>query len=304
MTEYSTEKSYLTGDPYAVHDKLQYDPHPTRERLLDIMDRYHSNDYNLRDQAQIDMLGILSPYILGIINTKYDTYKKDHLEDLFAHAYEGVLIGMKTYDPEKGTPTTWFHKFIMGGIKRYIYSQVHHTSFHYYAAGKKVYAYIDAQAEKDIPCTLKDINIETGVPVRTLKNCIKVNSVTAGSISTGVEDLEIPTDYGDPERYTEQREASETIQRLILGKESETGEFTNSILDKYEQSILILYYGLDGKGRRNIAEIESVTGIPKDQIKRRIWRLLRRLRCELGQERWKARLNEINRRKQQNITCT
>ncbi len=168
------QKYYLTGDPFAVHNKLQYDPHPTKERLLDIMERYHSNDCNLKDKAQTDMLGILSPYILGIINTKYETYKEDHLEDMLAHAYEGVLMGMKTYDPEKGTPTTWFKKFILGGIFDYIYSQVHHTTSHYSSAQKKVYAYIDSKSEAGIPFSLKDIYIGTGVPIRTIENCIKI----------------------------------------------------------------------------------------------------------------------------------
>lgn len=292
----STAEDYLTEGPLAVHKKLKHDPHPTKERLLDIMRRYHTGDRDLVDQAQTDMLGILDPYILSLIRTKYHNYMERHLADMICHGYEGVIAGMKTFDPEKGMPSTWFSRYINHEIQRYLNSQVNHSTPHYVAAQKKVYACIEAKKEKNIPFTLKDIYIETGVPVKTIERCMSIRNIQVGSISTTVKDLDIPTDYGDPERHAEQKEASETIMGLVLGKSSSTGEIIASVLDQDEQQCLILYYGLDGHEQRSLVEIEEITGIPKYRISKVIATALKKMREEMGKDKRRRLCRRIRER--------
>ena len=203
-TDASGDDDYLPQHGLAVHNRLQHDPKPTQERLRDIMKRYHSDDEETRKQAMTDMIGILDPYILNLLNTTYSTYVKNgHIEDMMSHGYEGVLNGMKGYDPDRGMPTTWFSRYINHEIQKYINTQINHSTPHYTAAMKKVTECIDRKKKNNIPYTIGDIYRETGVPLKTIKACMQIKEHQQVSISALPKDMDIPSEFGNPERQAE-----------------------------------------------------------------------------------------------------
>lgn len=282
-TDASGDDDYLPQHGLAVHNRLQHDPKPTQERLRDIMRRYHSDDEETRKQAMTDMIGILDPYILNLLNTTYSTYVKNgHIEDMMSHGYEGVLNGMKAYDPDRGMPTTWFSRYINHEIQKYINTQINHSTPHYTAAMKKVTECIDRKKKNNIPYTIGDIYRETGVPLKTIKACMQIKEHQQVSISALPKDMDIPSEFGNPERQAEQNEITTLIHNLVFGEPDENGVRVNKILNQEEQLCIMYGYGLDGEKPRSFVDIERLTGIPKYRAPKIMEAARRKLKEELS----------------------
>ena len=84
---------------FTVLNSLKLNPHPTYEELLGIMDSY----------------------LIHLISSKYSTYIERHMEELMSQGHIGILLGMKSYDPRLGKPTTWFSRFINHEIQAFFY---------------------------------------------------------------------------------------------------------------------------------------------------------------------------------------
>lgn len=253
----SYSESPSLRNAFSVHNALDLNAHPTHEELCSIMYDYHHGN---REKAQRDMIAIMDSYLIHLIITKYHTYVEHHMEELMSQGYLGILIGMQTYDPNRGMPTTWFMRYIHHEIQAYINSQVNHTTQHYNVASKLVYACIDRKKKNNIPYTKGDIYRETGVPLKTIEKCMRIKEITTASLNNSEKDKELPAEYGDPQQYMEQKAELEMIDDLILGERAKT------LLSDEERACIVLRFGFDGKGCRSFTQIEQITGIPKYHI--------------------------------------
>lgn len=255
------EDNYINSDiSFAVHRQLKINPKPTKDELSLIMENYHRGDESLRKKAQEEMLGVLDSYLIYIISTQYAAYMKDYMEELMAHGYMGILLGMKTYDPSKGKPTTWFTRYIKHEIQVYINTQITHTTQYYHAITKKILSCINRKKKYNISYTVEDISGETGISPRTIEKCLRnKQNVLPAYVMEQVQN-KLP-EYEDPELYIERRSEKEAIDALIYG------EIVNypvpSILTAKEQKIIILRFGFDGNGMRNYTQIANITGLSK-----------------------------------------
>lgn len=244
---------------FIVHNSLDLRPHATLSELLEIMENYKYGD---REKAQLDMLGIMDSYLIHLIMSKYSTYT-DYMEELMSQGYIGILVGMKSYDPHLGKPTTWFSRYINHEIQSYINSQINHSTQHYNSASKQVYACIDHKIKNKIPFTKGDIYRETGVPLKTIEKCMRIKQFTSVSINAGEKEKELPSEFGDPLQFFEERSEREIVDDLIFGK---NGIKSGSILTDEERECITLRFGFDGKGCRSFSQIENITGIPKYHV--------------------------------------
>ena len=283
-------EAYLEGGAYAVHNKLSLNPSPTRDDLVRIMELYHHGTREEQDQAQTEMLGVLDPYILNIIYTRYSTYARKHLNDLMQQGYLGVIVGMKTYDPHLGTPTTWFSRYINHEIQDYICTQINHTTQHYSNASKKVMDCIKRKQINNIPFTEKDIYIETSVPLKTIRMCLQISNLSTVPIDSEETPIELPSNFDDPGEYVVEKMENEHIADLLFG--SQDGKYI-SVLSEDERDCIALHYGFDGRGVRSYSEIEKTTGIPRHKIGKIIQVGLKKIKFELTKEKYGIRRERV-----------
>lgn len=72
-------------------------------------------------KAKETMINKYKKYIYHIIAKKYPTYQHNYSElpELFQHGCIGILLAMKTYDPEKGRFTTHCTPYIKNELTKY-----------------------------------------------------------------------------------------------------------------------------------------------------------------------------------------
>lgn len=227
----SNDDDYLSG-PLAVHRKLPQDAHPTQEKLKKIYNDYHSGDPDKKDAATTAMLGIMTPYILSRITKKYRSYMNNHLEDLQAQGYVGVLKGLPAFDPEKGRPTTWFVRYIDHEIQLYISKQIHNSSTYYANHSKQVYACIEERTQSGIGYTVEDIMIETGLPKKTIEKIINIKETTVVPMEGEVSGT-LKSDYETPEEAIIREEAEELIHNLLRNTSGLTYEERVCVMLRY-----------------------------------------------------------------------
>ena len=279
-----TDTDTVFYDPLWLHRRLKQDPNPSKEKIKRIMENYRHGTPEERDQAQADMLGIMTSFCLWYIKKYYPTYIPKHLDDLLEYAYTGVLWQMQTYDEDTSMPTTWFVKGIKNQLQEYANIDKHSTN-HFRSNAKKVFACINRKNELGIPYTLADIYKETLVPVKTIKGCLDIYNTTTQSIHAGEKPIDIPAvDFGDPQREAEKMQAKTMVEDLVLGKEDENGN-RKSVLTPEEQLCIIMYYGLDDGTAKTLVQIEEMTGIKKYRAQKVINEAQKKLKEVLGKEK-------------------
>ena len=225
---------YLSG-ALPVHKRLPQDPHPSKEKLKRIYDDFHSEDPERVDNAKKDMLGIMSPYILGRINMKYQSYMVHHMEDLMEQGYIGVLKGLPSFDPEKGMPTTWFVRYIDHEIQDYISRQIHNSSAYYAQHTKVINKCIEERKKKGMGYTVRDIMIETNLPHKTIEKVLQTQNAKSVPID-GEASVELVSAYEAPEDAAIRIEAEETVRNLLCKK---------GLLTREERICIMLRFGIN-----------------------------------------------------------
>lgn len=222
---------YLSGS-LSVHRKLPQDARPTQEKLEKIYEDYHSGDQEKKDAATTAMLGIMSPYILSRVTTKYGSYMNNHLEDLQEQGYLGVMKGLPTFDPKKGRPTTWFVRYIDHEIQQYISKQIHNSSTYYANHSKQVYACIEDHVKNNLPYTTEDIMIETGLPKKTIEKIINIRETTVVPMEGEVGGT-LKSTYETPEEAMIREEAEELVHNLLQNTSGLTYEERVCVMLRY-----------------------------------------------------------------------
>jgi RNA polymerase sigma factor (sigma-70 family) len=265
--------------------------------LQKVMDDYHSDDPAAVERSMVIMYDILKHYIFYVIKRKYSNYAKDYFEDMVQQACLGVYKGMQVYVPSRGTPSTFFHSYIVHEIQAFIDTEVHRTTAHYSSCIKKIKKVLKEYENQGLPCTPKDLEIETKFAPDTINQCLKIMSVKESSLDTALEDnvtLEavLPSDDKTPEQEYIEAETASTILKALLYH-----------LDERERLIVEMHFGLNGREQLSVKKISSQLGLPVDRINRtlsiamgklRYARELRTLKPVTSENEWLDIINDEN----------
>ena len=244
---------------------------PSMEYLLQIKEDYDSGVSRKREEAMLRMAGVLDGYIHELLNTNYKTYMPKYKDDLEMAAFEGIIKGLKSYNPEKGKPTTWFDRYIRHEITNFINCE-HNTTPYYEQQARIINKEIEKWESQGITPSVTDISIATGISGKTIIKVQQIKTANnslpfeSGSEETTSLRANIPT----PEEAIIDKEQSEFLEDLIYGKKRKDGTREGSVLTE-EQRMCILYaFGFMTGTPEGISSIARYTNLPKQNIKKYI----------------------------------
>ena len=212
---------------FPVHVYLKannlFNPNPTKQQLLSIMDRYHNGTAEERDKAKMDMLAILDPYVFSLLKQNYPTYTY-HMRDMVEHGYEGIFKGMVKYDPNMGAATTFFKPWIIHEFQEYLKKNVSCSTAHYASNLKKIMGSIEYRMKNHMPIDLKDLHEKTGISLKTIQEAVRRNGIAQVSLDTSGEEFNAPASREpQPEMIIEDNETTRFVTELVYGKVDEEG---------------------------------------------------------------------------------
>ncbi|WP_022754083.1 hypothetical protein [Butyrivibrio fibrisolvens] len=277
----------LSNDDYpsnfiTIHKALPLDNHPTQDKLIRIMDRYHNGTPEEVEQSTREMLGIMDSYIIRRINDVYPTYKNKYLDDLIQQARMGVLEGMNKYDPMKGAPTTYFKIYIDHEIGVFLTEMVNNTSQYYSKQIKTVMKCISDKKERGIPVTFEDVAMETMVPLKTVKKAVELKNRSFVSIDSG---MSIKSEDDSPEQAFLKKEEENTVRCLLYGGNDMHGNKYDKCLTDTEIDIMLKVFGMGDNDPHSYSEISEKTNIPKYNIARTVAAAKAKMLEEYGREK-------------------
>ena len=205
---------------YYVMSYLQkyIDIHPTHEKLKKIEEDYRYGTKEEREEALNRMYGILCSYIWSYIKKYYSSYILQHGEDLFQAALLGVMEGMDGYDADRGKPTTWFKNPIRHQIVIYTSEYLEHSSSHFTTTERQVKELARQKEAAGIPYTVRDLYIETGIPIKTIQNALSAGNVAVSSFSaTSDNDGIFASGMMNPERAAVDESGDMRIYNAVYG---------------------------------------------------------------------------------------
>ncbi len=236
--------------------------------IQDIMCRYRSGDAEIRQGAISDMVNKLQNYVRYIIKRNFATYATKYYEDLYQEGIMAVIQGMDKYDPNIARPTTYFHRLILHEMTKYINSMVSKTTAHYAEKITRISKVIDQYEQRGIKWTEQDLSIETGFPLETVAQCMKIKNRTneVHFENIGIIENDISERNTSPEEIYLENEKLEIIRKAL-----------NS-LDNEEKEVVSCYIGLSGYMKSSFAETSEKLGIPIDRVKKVYYRSIRKMR--------------------------
>ena len=198
-----------------------------------IMAAYHAGD----SYAMVDMYNKLFGYIIHMIKKKCSYALGDDINssDIVSMCKLHVLEAMKSYDPGKGSLTTYFTFVIQHAITRYKNERLNNSSPHYSARANKVRSGQKRLESAGITPTLAALSIETGLPVKQVEEAL---AIINGAEERGFESSDMFDAAIGPKV-----ESTENAYFKI----SET-EFWQSELDKMDQQGVEMFMRFHGIG--------------------------------------------------------
>lgn len=245
------EYERLTTVPLSTFDKKN------RLDYVKLMEDYHSNNPQKRDKAVETIIGDLTGLVLYIIKKKYSTYTTKYYDDLVQSGELGILIGLKDYDPKKSMPSTYFHCFIIHEIQDFINQNIHKTTPYYSTHIRKINKVITKLESMGLPCTSRDISIQTGLPLDTVEKTMRIMN---GSNEIGLDFCENTTEnpeFGNPAAEFIKKENVDDIHRIL-----------RSVLTEEEATILFYLHGMGDKEQLSLKAIAQKMNTSVDRVKR------------------------------------
>lgn len=228
-----------------------------RLNYVALMQDYHSDDENKKKKAIEAIIGDLTGLVLYIIKRKYSSYTTKYYDDLVQSGELGILIGLKDYDPTKSMPSTYFHCFIIHEIQDFINQNVHKTTSYYSAHIRKINKVMSKLETLGLPCTSRDISIQTGLPLDTVE---KVLRIMHGSNEVGLDTCENTfenPDFGNPATEYIKKESAEDIRRIL-----------QEVLTEEEAQILFYLHGIGDNKQLSLKVIAQKMSISIDRVKK------------------------------------
>lgn len=250
--EYSDEEFYnFSINPEAVFDK------ENRLDYVELMKDYHSDNPRLREKAKEAIVNELTGFVLYIIKKRYPSYTSRYYDDLVQCGMEGILIGLKEYDPSKGQPSTYFYPFIVHELQEFINQTVYKTTPYYSVTVKKINKIIAQFETMNISYSARDISIQTDLPLNTVEKTLRImNGNSEASLDFCSDKVEGP-DYYDPVSEYLKKESIEFLYKTM--KECLT-----------EEEALIMAY-LHGVGDLDALPLKAIAqkmNISLDRVKK------------------------------------
>lgn len=197
-----------------------------KERYIQIMKDYRSGDEFLKKRATEMMVSDLSNYIYSVIRTHFPTYLQ-YTEDLFQEGVLAVLNKMDLYDPELGTPVTFFHIWIKSEMNSFIIGNINHTTNHYGHNINKIIKAINDFDKANMSYNNNDIAKHINIPLETVIACRKImNNSQEVSLDAdgGVMSQQIVCNQPTPEEKLIDKEKNSLLYKAISELE-ETKKF-------------------------------------------------------------------------------
>ena len=216
-----------------------------KERMIQIMQDYRSGNPLLVEDAQVKMTHELENFMKSQITKYASTFKSRHGEDLLQECKLAMVANMDRFDPELGTPSTFFAPIFQHVILKYVNSVVNKTTPHYGGFAKKVREAIASLEQKGMEITLSNISIEGNL---SFKNAETGLNIVRASSETHY-DYPVEIDTREP-RYEQDPEASSI--------EGEAADVWNSVLSRFsewERFAFQAYYMEDDMSYTKIAKI-------------------------------------------------
>ncbi len=240
-----------------------------------IMDDYHSGDPERVMRAKEDACENLKAYIAFILIRNFHTYCKMDFQDMMQCGMLGILEGLKTYNPDRTMPTTFFKPYIKSEISTYITEYKNHTTTHYAAILSKLNKAITYFEANNIPwdnvrlaeyCNIPLISVDKAL--KSKEAAISVNyqdSVKNFSEDDGLATI-THTETTNPEKHCMLDAEKQEIARVI-----------NETLTDSEKFVILARYGFNGN-QQSHSQIAKALGITVLESKALQQRALNKLR--------------------------
>lgn len=242
-----------------------------RQKFIDICERYHSDDPQVRKEALWDAIEELKSFVHYVIRKKYGTYTK-YYDDLVQEGIVGIINGMKKYNPEKSLPTTFFNLYIIHEMSKFVDTEVNKTTSHYSSNLTKINRVIDRLEQSGKKWTPTDIAVETNLNMETVIQCLNIkeykNEVYYETDEMLEADLKERTP--SPEQEYIENEKNEVLYNAI-----------KTLLPE-EQQVLYYRYGLDGTHVIAYKEIARKMGISIEKVRKYRHDGIRKLKHKSG----------------------
>lgn len=201
-------------------------------------------------------------YVKSKVSSKCSTYlisKKYDIEEFEGEICSQICTYFQNYNSEIASFVKWCDAHIKHGIDIVINGDTN-VSQHYRQNCKLIKK--AQMSHPDQKLSPQDLQIITGISLSTIINCLDIMSYSNNEVRLDEEDedgnkMEISDSVSAEDKYIAEEETRTLITYL-------------SKLPKDEKKVLCLKYGIGCRKAKNNEEIETITGIKKEMIKRLI----------------------------------
>ncbi len=223
------------------------------------------------------------PFIIYLAHSFYGTYFRKYGDDMIQEGYLGVMESIRTYDPERGKPTTWCSKSIIHNMREFVSRNVHNTTSHYRTHIHEIKKMMESREKANENMSLADIQIEQNISPTTVDACLQVDRRNAKQMS-------IDQSISDDNKATVSDMVASTIPdpETAYIRQYEIDNIYNAMktsLTEQEFLVTTLYYGMDDGKTKSFAEISKITNIPKQYLRSIQNSALTKLEACLGSQR-------------------
>lgn len=233
-----------------------------KEIFRDIIAKCNCGDKELEHEAKDRMMVELGAFIGSVIKSYYPTYIKDHYDDMFNSGVVGLMIGIRSYNPDLSMPTTYFEPFILHEVSEYVNKYVKGITSYYANNLKKINTAIQAFQRDGKQYTMNDIAIECSMPVESVQRAISMQETSAMIYFENTSFLDTEAEKAghfnaSPEDNYLQNEKTEKIFDAL-----------NQYLNRQEKEITMRSFGLAGFERESAKTISEQMGISIAKVRR------------------------------------
>jgi len=228
------------------------------EHIRDQIERYHSDDPEVRMRALEEILDDYKKFISHLINKHFASYKSKWYEDMYSVGVIGLMEAISKYDPDKSMPTTFFASFIIHEIYQFVATYVGQTTPHYAAKLNKINkARAELESEGIENPTIIDLAMRTGfkpeIVIKTLSIQTAAQTLSYDSEEYFYSGLANP--QLEPDAILLQNEGLRVIRNAVSGLPPDLRE------------VVTRKCGLNDRTPQTNEEIARETGIPVNHVR-------------------------------------
>lgn len=188
-----------------------------KRMLKAIVNAYNSDDADMKGWAIQEMMSRVNGFIGHMIDKHFAVYKKQYYDDMFSEGSIAVVEEMGRFDPDKGTLTTFFTRYILHRISNFIDAEINRSTPYYsniMNAIKDAKKYFD---ELHVQPTISDIALHTGLSVKKVEDGLKRIEATNEQYYAVDSDLDamVKKSFESPEDDILRKERIETLRQAL-----------------------------------------------------------------------------------------